>query len=102
MPTDVFITSLGKFFPGPAIGNDEMEEYLGRVHGRPSRARARVLAQNGIQSRHYAIDKQQRTVHGNAEMAALAVRDLLSRAAPDGPIDFLGAATTQGDVCVPG
>ena len=43
--TDVFITGLGKFFPGAPIGNDEMEDYLGRIHGRPARARSRVLAQ---------------------------------------------------------
>lgn len=99
---DVFITGLGRFFPGTPISNDEMEDYLGRIHGRPARAKARVLAQNGIQTRHYALDKQQRTLHRNSEMAAEAVRDVLSRAALAGPVDFLGAATTQGDLCVPG
>jgi 3-oxoacyl-[acyl-carrier-protein] synthase-3 len=97
-----FITALGKFFPGPPVPNEEMEEYLGLVHGRPSRAKARVLAQNGIRTRHYALDKQQRTLYRNSEMAANAVRDLLSRVALDGGVDFLGAATTQGDLCVPG
>ncbi len=99
---DVFITGLGKFFPGPPIGNDELEAFLGRIHGRPARAKARVLAQNGITTRHYALDVQQRTTHRNSELAALAVRDLLSRASLDGDVDFLGAATTQGDLCVPG
>ena len=71
---DVYITALGAFLPGEPVGNDDMEEYLGRVHGRPSRARARTLAQNGIQTRHYAIDKQQRTLFRNSQMAALAVK----------------------------
>jgi 3-oxoacyl-[acyl-carrier-protein] synthase-3 len=102
MTTDVFITGLGKFFPGPPIPNDQLEEHLGLIHGRPARAKARVLAQNGIQTRHYALDRQQRTLYRNSEMAANAVRDLLDRVALDGAVDFLGAATTQGDLCVPG
>jgi 3-oxoacyl-[acyl-carrier-protein] synthase-3 len=102
MTTDVFITGLGKFFPGVPISNDEMEDYLGRIHGRAARAKRRVLAQNGIQTRHYALDKQQHVTYRNSDMAARAVRDLLSRAPLDGAVDFLGAATTQGDLCVPG
>lgn len=99
---DVFITGLGKFFPGPPIGNDELEDYLGKIHGRTARAKARVLAQNGITSRHYALDKKQHTLFRNSEMAAHAVRDLLERSTLNGDVDFLGAATTQGDLCVPG
>jgi 3-oxoacyl-[acyl-carrier-protein] synthase-3 len=102
MTKDVFITALGKFFPGQPIPNDELEDHLGRIHGRPARAKARVLAQNGIQTRHYALDRHQRTLFRNSEMAANAVRDLLARVALDGDVDFLAAATTQGDLCVPG
>jgi 3-oxoacyl-[acyl-carrier-protein] synthase-3 len=99
---NVYITGLGKFFPGPAIPNDELEDYLGKIHGRPARAKARVLAQNGITSRHYALDKAQHPTFRNSELAAHAVRDLLGRATVTGDVDFLAAATTQGDLCVPG
>jgi 3-oxoacyl-[acyl-carrier-protein] synthase-3 len=103
MPSDVFITALGKFLPGAPVGNEEMEEILGRIHGRPSRAKARVLAQNGIRTRHYAIDKQGRTLYRASEMAARAVADLISRSdVAKKDIDFLAAATAQGDLCVPG
>lgn len=103
MSDDVYITGLGRFLPGPPIPNDEMEDYLGRIGGKPSRARVRVLAQNGIRTRHYAIDKQQRTLYRNSEMAALAVRDALGRAGVElSRIEFLAAATTQGDLLVPG
>jgi 3-oxoacyl-[acyl-carrier-protein] synthase-3 len=102
MTPEVFITGLGKFFPGPPIANDEMEAHLGLIHGRPARAKGRVLAQNGITTRHYALDRQQRTLFRNSEMAANAVRDLLARVALDGDVDFIAAATTQGDLCVPG
>lgn len=100
---DVFITGLGAFFPGPKVSNDEMEDRLGRIHGRTSRARARVLKQNGITSRHYAIDGQQRTLYRNSEMAALAVQSAVAHARVAlTDVDYLSAATTQGDVLVPG
>lgn len=97
----VYLTAFGTFLPGPPIGNDEMEDYLGRIRDRPSRARARVLKQNGIVSRHYAIDKAQRSLYSNAEMAAHAVRGALTRGGADG-FDFLAAATSQGDHPLPG
>lgn len=101
--TSAYITSLGKFLPGPPVSNEEMEDYLGQIFGKPSRARMRVLKQNRIVSRHYAIDKQQRSLYSNAEMAALAVRDAVERAgAAVETIDFLAAATSQGDFPLPG
>lgn len=98
-----YITGIGKYLPGPSISNDEMEDYLGRINGRTSRAKARILKQNGIRSRHYALDKSQRTTHRNSEMAALAIKDALQHAkVPLHEIDFLAAATTQGDLAIPG
>jgi 3-oxoacyl-[acyl-carrier-protein] synthase III len=100
---NAYITSMGKFLPGTPVGNDEMEDYLGKIGGRPSRARKRVLNQNGILSRYYAIDQQQNSVYSNAEMAARAVRDAIERAGLDvGEIDFLAAATSQADFPLPG
>ena len=60
---------------------EPLEDYLGLIHGRPARAKGRVLAQNGIKTRHYALDKQQRTLYRNSEMAANAaalLRQLLA------------------------
>lgn len=98
-----YLTSLGAFFPGPPIDNDEMEAYLGRIGGKPSRARARVLKQNGIRTRHYALDRAQRALYRNSELAALAVRDALDKGQlPLEQVDFLAAATSLGDLVVPG
>jgi 3-oxoacyl-[acyl-carrier-protein] synthase-3 len=104
-----YLTALGKFLPGPPVSNDEMEDYLGRIHGKRSRARARILKQNGIEHRHYAIDKQQQSQYSNAEMAALAVKDALAHAGGAiasgdllATVDFLAAATSQGDFPLPG
>ncbi|SFS65049.1 beta-ketoacyl-ACP synthase III [Paenibacillus sp. BC26] len=100
----VYITSIGKFLPGSPIGNDEMEDYLGRIGGKSSKTMRRILEQNRIRYRHYAIDKQQRTLYSNAQMANLAIRDALERNNDDlsDRIDFLAVGTTQGDLLVPG
>jgi 3-oxoacyl-[acyl-carrier-protein] synthase-3 len=98
-----FITSLGKFLPGEPVDNDSMEEFLGTIHGKVSRVRKRILKQNGIVSRYYAIDREQRTLYSSAGMAAQAARNAMERAGIDlGQIDFLAAATSQGDLPLPG
>ena len=98
-----YITSLGKFLPGPPIDNDAMEEYIGKIDGKASRVRKKVLKQNGIQTRYYAMDRYQNSVFSNAEMAARAVLDAIRRSGLDvSDIDFLAAATSQGDFPLPG
>ncbi len=99
----VFITEIGKFLPGEPIENDEMETYLGKVNNRPSRVRSRILKSNGIQQRHYALDREQKTTIGNAQMAAAAARDALSRAEIAArEVDLLACGTTWPDLLVPG
>jgi 3-oxoacyl-[acyl-carrier-protein] synthase-3 len=80
-----------------------MEEYLGKINGKASRARGRILKQNGIETRYYAIDKQQRTLFSNAEMAARAVKCAVERGGLNlAAVDFLAAATSQSDHPLPG
>ena len=98
-----FINSIGKFLPGNAISNHEMEEYLGLVNNRPSKVKSRMLKSNGIQQRYYALDKNQKTTHLNSQMAAYAVQDALEKLDfPANEIDLLCAATTWADLLVPG
>jgi 3-oxoacyl-[acyl-carrier-protein] synthase III len=100
---DVYINSIGKFLPGAPIDNDAMEDYLGRINGKPSKVKARILKSNGIQSRYYAIDRHQNPTHKTSQMAALAVQDALSHLDLEpGAIDLLAAATTWPDQLVPG
>lgn len=101
MNAPVYINAFGTFLPGPPVSNEDMEDYLGRIHGKASRSRLRILKQNGIQSRHYAIDREQRSLYSNAQMAALAVRDLFAKAGI-ASMDYLAAATSQGDYPLPG
>lgn len=100
---DVYITGAGAFLPGGAIGADQMENHLGRVNGRDSLFGRRALRWNGIETRHYAIDADGAVTHSNAEMCANAVLGALENAGEAlGALDFLAAATTQGDYLVPG
>jgi 3-oxoacyl-[acyl-carrier-protein] synthase III len=99
---NAYINSIGKFLPNAPIANDEMEDFLGKIGDRPSKARSRILKSNGIQQRYYALDHQQNTTHRTSEMAALAVRDALLLANRDATeIDLLAAATTWADQLVP-
>ncbi len=98
-----YVTSAGVFLPGEPISNDDMEDYLGRIGGKDSRARERVLRQNGIRSRHYAIDRNQQTTISNAGMASEAIRTAVDRSDCDlDEVQLLVAATSQGDTPLPG
>ncbi len=99
----VFITSSGHFLPGPPISNDQMEPLLGLVHGKPSRLKRRILQSNGIKTRHYAMDANHHTTISNAGMAAKAAEHCLSSSfLGKRQIKMLSAATSQGDVVLPG
>ena len=98
MSCEVFLTRTASYLPLAPVGNDEMESVLGMVGGRPSRARRIVLRNNGIQSRHYALDPATgEPVMTNAELAAEAVRAL----GDVGPVDCLAAATSRPDQLMP-
>lgn len=98
-----YITALGKFLPGEPVSNDRIETHLGQIGEYPSRARERVLNQNKIEHRHYAIDAQQRTFISNAQMAAHAIQDAVHNSTINlKDVELLVAATSQGDLPLPG
>lgn len=100
---DVYITSIGKFLPGKAIGNDDMEDYLGMVGGEPSKYKKRILQANGIKTRYYALDEDGNRTHLVEEMAAHSVEDALKRGGHTAEdIDMLAMATTIPDMLMPG
>jgi 3-oxoacyl-[acyl-carrier-protein] synthase-3 len=100
---NAYLTSTGSFLPGPPINNDEIEDVLGRVEGKDSRLKARILKSNGIQTRHYAIDRAHRTTHSTVQMGAAAARRCLEDSSvPARSIGMLSCATTQGDLVAPG
>ncbi len=103
MNNPVYITALGKFLPGPPITNDEMEAHLGLIGGKASRLKPRILKQNGIQSRHYALDRNGQVTYWNCDLAANAALDALKHAELSrADIELLAAATSQSDLLAPG
>lgn len=103
MSNEVFINSFGAFLPGDPVPSSEMEDYLGKINGMPSRHRALVLRQNRIKARHYALDKSGKAIYSNAGMASAAIMDAIkqSEITPN-DITYLATATTLGDVLLPG
>ncbi|MET0843274.1 MAG: hypothetical protein ABWY23_05460, partial [Mycetocola sp.] len=93
----------GSFLPGDPVPNDEIEDYIGKAGRSTSDLKDITLANCGIKTRHYAIDKAQQTVISNAAMAASAVRVAAERAGlgPD-DVELLCAATTLPDMMAPG
>ena len=99
---NVYITNLAAFMPGEPVSNDDMESLLGQVGERPSRARRTVLRSNGIETRHYAIDREtKQPTHTNAQLAAEAVRRLANTSFSVDKLDCLACGTSIGDQIMP-
>lgn len=101
MNKKVFISRTASFFPNDVVPNDMMEEYLGRVGGRPSRVKNIILRQNGITGRYYALDRDQRITHSNAQMAALAIDGLFEDPAEKSNVEVLTCGTSSPDQNLP-
>ncbi|MEC5386243.1 beta-ketoacyl-ACP synthase III [Uliginosibacterium sp. H3] len=98
MTSDVFITRTASFLPHEPVSNDEIENVLGMIDGKPSRARRLILRSNGIQSRHYALDRTTRAPSmSNAQMTANAIRGL----GDVRQIDCLATGTSMPDQFMP-
>lgn len=101
---NVFITAASAFLPGQPVRNDDLESYMGNLNRIAAKTRQMILASNGIETRHYAIDPATgATTHSNAEMAAEAVRMLA--AGRDLASNFNGClccGTSSPDQLMPG
>ncbi|MBK8522177.1 MAG: beta-ketoacyl-ACP synthase III [Chitinophagaceae bacterium] len=99
---EVYITNTAAFFPNDPVSNDEMEDYLGYINDAPSRSKAIVLRNNGIKNRFYALTKEGKPTHTNAQMTAEAVRALF-KDNPDGinDIQLLSTGTSTPDQLMP-
>ncbi|HTJ67759.1 MAG TPA: iron-containing redox enzyme family protein [Actinospica sp.] len=101
--TEAYITGVGAYLPGEPVDNEELAARFGDGTRRDAAVRGRVLAANGIRTRHYALDEKSQTVELNEELAAIAAqRALADRGLAPEAVRMLAAGTTQGDVLVPG
>lgn len=101
---EVFINDVAAFLPNAPVDNDHIEEVVGTVHGLPSRTKKRILSNNGIRQRYYAIDPSTGALtHTNAQLTAAAVRGLLPYPGftPE-EIECLCCGTTMADLLAPG
>nr|WP_294795970.1 beta-ketoacyl-ACP synthase III [uncultured Mucilaginibacter sp.] len=98
----VYITDTSKFLPNKPVANDEMEEYLCFINGKPSKSKSIVLRNNAITNRYYALEKGGKSTHTNAQMTALAVKELFKND-PEKikEIDLLSCGTSSPDQMMP-
>src|SRR4051812_28042908 len=97
----VYITQTASFFPNEPVQNDEMEEYLGYINNTPSKSKAIVLRNNGIKRRYYAMTRDKKPTHTNAELAAASVRKLFSTKEELKDVELLSCGTSSPDQMMP-
>lgn len=101
MSREVYITKISKYLPNAPVPNEEIETYLGKINNKPSKARRIVLKSNGIKNRYYAIDKEGRSTHSNAELTALAVEGLFTGKKELEQVELLACGTGTPDQLIP-
>ena len=98
----VYINQTSAFLPNDPISNNEMESYLGLINNNPSKSRSIVLRNNGIKTRYYALDKNSKPTHSNAQMTALAIRALFTDSSIKiSDIGLLSCGTSSPDQMMP-
>jgi 3-oxoacyl-[acyl-carrier-protein] synthase-3 len=98
---EVYITRLAKFLPNRPVENDQMEQFLGLIDGKPSKARRIILRNNQIKTRYYAIDDNGNPTHNNAQLTAEAIRGLFDENFGENDIELLACGTTAPDQTLP-
>ena len=99
----VYIESAGYFMPGEPIPNERMDAYIAPLNRMSERIKRRILAENGILTRHYAIDAEGVTQQTNAQLAAGAIRDCLRRGGAElSRVSMLASGSSGGDTLMPG
>lgn len=98
-----YLTGFGRYLPGEPIDNDGIVSRLGGDDAVTERIRRLILEQNGIKQRHYALDEHGEPTELNEELAVKALQAALDdRGIEATDLRMLAAATTMGDVLVPG
>ena len=98
---NVYITRVAKFLPNDPVENDAMEEKLGIINGKTSKARRIILRNNQIKTRYYAIDQEGNVTHNNAQLVAEAVEALCDENFTKNDIEVLSCGTSSPDQILP-
>ena len=106
MPTrfqNVYIDAAAYYLPGDPIDNQTMDDYIAPINRLSGRIKQKILAENGILTRHYAIDKDGNTHTTHVQMAARAIEKCLSDAqASLADISLLSMGSSGSDALMPG
>lgn len=100
---DVYINAIEKFMPNEPVFNDDIEDYLGYIGGKKSKAKNIVLRSNGIKRRFYVLEKgTQKQLFTNAELCSNAIIKLQNISFSLDDIEVLACGTTSPDQLMPG
>ena len=100
--SEVYINNVSAFFPNEPVENDDIENVLGMIDGKPSLVKKIVLRSNKIKTRYYAIDpKTNETTHSNAKLAAEAIEKLKTEGFDINSAELLVCGTTVPDQLLP-
>ena len=101
--SDVYINNIQKFMPNEAVENKDIEEYLGYIGGKKSKAKSIVLRSNGIKKRFYVLEKgTQKPLFTNAQLCSNAINKLVDDDFSLNDIECLACGTTSPDQLMPG
>ncbi|MBV5278706.1 MAG: beta-ketoacyl-ACP synthase III [Campylobacteraceae bacterium] len=98
----IYINDVQKFMPNAPVCNEEMEEYLGYIGGKKSKAKNIVLRSNGIKQRYYVLEKgTEKPLFSNAQITANAIKKLENSAFSLQELECLSCGTTTPDQLMP-
>lgn len=97
----VYITRTASFLPNSAVLNEQMEDILGMIGGKPSKAKNIILRQNGIRKRYYSVNSKGEVTYTNAQLTAKAINRLFNRDISFRDIDLLACGTSIPDQLLP-
>jgi 3-oxoacyl-[acyl-carrier-protein] synthase-3 len=95
---EVYIIKSSTYLPNEPVENECIEQYLGFVNNKTSKAKSIVLRNNGIKLRYYAY-KNGMSTHTNAELTAESIKKLFI--SEDICMDILTCGTSSPDQLLP-
>lgn len=106
MPTRfhrAYIQAAGHYLPGEPVTNEQMDDYIAPINRISARIKNKILAENGIQQRYYALDREGNTTVSHVRMTANAIEECLRSAqASIGDVGLLAMGSSGSDALIPG
>ena len=94
---DIYLLNASAYLPGEPVSNDRIDDYIAPLNN-SARIKRRILQENGIQQRHYAITSEGKTIISHTDMACHTINSCLQQAKlSTADIDLLTAASSGTD-----